>query len=392
MLRIHANVASEPLFETFILMFSLAAAPYLKEGSRGALWAMCLAAGLGAFQRYLGVALMAAGGIVILRREGIQGLPRGALPWLASAAPLAAWIGLHNVPISGTPFGPRELGAMLPLQNIGLGLTKILWWFAPRWGVLDWLILRPWIPILLLSLLLVAINRRRNWLAWLRELSVAAVWPGILFAAVYFLLLAFTVVTADHLDLTSDRYYVVLLPAVLTLIGISLDTLVLSHFANHRRTVLLGLAGLFALWCIYPASGLQAYLRQALIQGEPTNYNIANSAQFREMSVVKAADGILRADPDALVYSNYVNIVWFIFDHPVQPLPFQDESLPRDERLASLAAHYPGWPEMPGYLVWFTPNQYHHIVPPDELATIADLELLFEDETGQIFAVHGPAR
>jgi hypothetical protein len=110
------------------------------------------------------------------------------------------------------------------------------------------------------------------------------------------------------------------------------------------------------------------------------------------MSVVKAAEEILRADPDALVYSNYLNIVWFIFEHPVEPLPFQDESLSRDERLASLAADYLGWPDRPGYLVWFTPNQYHHIVAPDELQTIADLELLFEDETGQIFAVRGPVK
>jgi hypothetical protein len=392
MLRIHANVASEPLFETSILIFSLAAAPYLKNGSQRALWVMCLAAGLGALQRYLGVALIAAAGIVILRRERLRMLPRAILPWLASAAPLAAWTVLHNVPISGTLFGPRELGAMLPLQNIGLGLTKILWWFAPRWGVLDWLILRPWIPIVSLSVFLVAINSRRSWLSWLRQLSAETVWPAVLFGAAYFLLLAFTVVTADHLDLTSDRYYIILLPAVLTLIGISLDTLVVSHFAVHRRSALLGLAGLFALWCIYPVFALQSYLRQAVVQGEPTNYNIANSAQFREMSVVKAAENILQADPAALVYSNYVNIVWFIFDHPVQPLPFQDERLSRDERLASLATNYPSWPVGPGYLVWFTPNQYHHIVPPDELATIADLELLFEDETGQVFAVHGPAR
>jgi hypothetical protein len=110
------------------------------------------------------------------------------------------------------------------------------------------------------------------------------------------------------------------------------------------------------------------------------------------MSVVKEAERILQADPEALVYSNYVNIAWFIFDHPVQPLPFQDESLSRDERLASLTTDYSGWPEEPGYLVWFTPNQYHHIVAPEDLTTIADLEMLFEDETGQIFAVHGPAR
>lgn len=392
MLRIHANVASEPLFETFILAFFLAAARYLKEDSQADLWGMCLAAGLGALQRYLGVALLAVAVIVILQRERMRVTPRTLLPWVVSAMPLGLWVVLHNLPISGAPFGPRELGAMLPVQNISLGLTKILWWFAPRWGVLDWLILRPWIPIALVALFVTAVNSRQTWLSWLTALARPAVWPAMVFGGLYFLLLAFTVVTADHLDLTSDRYYIVLLPVVLAVLWITLDCLVVSRFVGSWRRAPQVLVAFFVLWCVYPLLALQSYLGQALIQGEPTNYNIANSVNFREMSVVRAAEGILEADPDALIYSNYLNIVWFIFQHPVQPLPFQDESLSRDERLTSLATNYRGWPERPGYLVWFTPNQYHHIVPPDELATIADLELLFEDETGQVFAVHGPSQ
>ena len=122
------------------------------------------------------------------------------------------------------------------------------------------------------------------------------------------------------------------------------------------------------VWSVYPVYAVQSYLGQALVQGEPTNYNIANSAQFREMSVVRAAEKILADDPGAVVYSNYVNIVWFIFGHPVQPLPFEDQGLSRAERLEALKRGYAGWPEQPGYIIWFTPNQYHHIVAPDELA------------------------
>jgi len=388
MLRIHANVASEPFFETLILVFLLAAARYLRDGSRRGLWAMCAAAGLATLQRYLGVVLMGVAAIVILRREGPGGMKRGSVPLLASTAPIVAWAVLHNYPISGTLFGPRELGAMLPLQNISLSLTKILWWFVPRWGFLDWLLLRPWLPLLLLAALLIVINTRRDWLAWLHALSGEYVWPALLFAGIYFLLLAFTVVTADHLDLTSDRYYIILLPIVLAAIFITLDRLVLSHLTRSSGVTRYALAGLLAVWLAYPLFAVQSYLRQALVQGEPTNYNIANSVNFRELSVVKAAEQVLQEDPDALVYSNYVNIVWFIFRHPVQLLPFENESLPRDQRLAALEANYPNWPEEPGYIIWFMPNQYHHIVAPDELVTIADLSLLFEDETGQVFAVH----
>jgi len=387
MLRIHANVAPEPLFETLILLFLLAAAGYLHGGSRRDLWVMCAATGLATLQRYLGVGLLAVAAIVVLRREGLHGVLRGAIPWLASAAPIAAWTVLHNYPISGTLFGPRELGAMLPLQNMSLSLTKILWWFIPRWGVLDWLLLRPWLPLLLLAVVLITINTRRDWLTWLGELSRDLVWPGLLLAGLYFLLLAFTVVTADHLDLTSDRYYIILLPVVVALLFISLDRLVLAHFVGSPGRTRAVLTGLLALWSVYPLFALQSYLQQALVQGEPTNYNIANSANFREMNVVKAAQPILDKDPGALVYSNYLNIVWFIYHHPVESLPFQNASLPRDQRVQALKQNFPDWPEHSGYIIWFTPNQYHHIVAPDELVSIADLELLFEDETGQVFSV-----
>ena len=54
MLRIHANVASEPLFETLMLLFFFAAAVYLRQGSRRAVWAMCCLAALASLQRCLG--------------------------------------------------------------------------------------------------------------------------------------------------------------------------------------------------------------------------------------------------------------------------------------------------------------------------------------------------
>ena len=324
---------------------------------------------------------------LIVYRSGIRGIAR-AIPALCVAiAPLGSWVLFHNLPASGTLFGPRQLGAMLPVQNITLSLTKIAWWFIPRFGVLDWLVLHPWSLVIASVAGLMLANRRPNWRIWARTLARSHVWPGLLFSAVYFLMLAFTVVTADHLDLTSDRYYVVLLPFVVAFTFLTLDSLVVPHLHVPPERLQLAVIGVMLVWAVYPLYSVQAYVRAALVQGEPTNYNIANSAHFREMSVVKGAATILARDPDALVYSNYLNIVWFIFHHPVAELPFEDASLPRAERLAALRQNYPAWPPRPGYIVWFTPNQYHHIAAPDELKTIANLRLLFDDDTGQIYSV-----
>jgi hypothetical protein len=387
MLRIHANVASEPLFEALLLGFLFAAAAYLTAGSHRGLWWMCIAAGLAALQRYLGVVLLGLAAIVVLRREGTRGLARSLPPILVSTLPIAVWMIFHNLAATGTLFGPRELGEMLPIQNMGLGLTKILWWFIPRWGPLDWLILRPLIPLAVLVILLLALNNARSWKEWWGAISDALVWPGALFGMLYFVLLAFTVVTADHLDLTSDRYYVVLLPIVTALAFITLDRLILARLTWRPAIKSASLVAALILWAVYPVYAVISYLQLAVVRGEPTNYNIANSAQFREMGVVKAAEPILMQDPDALVYSNYINIVWFIFGHPVDVLPFEPQDLPREERLSALRRDYPNWPEAAGYLIWFTPNQYHHIVSPQELSTIADLRLLYEDETGRVYSV-----
>ncbi len=386
-LRIHANVASEPLFESFTLAFLILAGVFLRSGSATTLWSLFVLAGLATLQRYLGVVLIGVAVVVVLIRDRRVGIRRCALPFLVSVIPIGAWALLHNYPVSGTLFGPRDLGAMYPLLNIELSLTKILWWFMPRIGPLDFLVLHPWIPLVGVAVVLAAINRRPDWRSWMNDLSNIYVWPALLFSVVYFFLLAFTVVTADHLDLTSDRYYVVILPVVVAFILVTLERLVVPHvdLKPTFRPALLG--SLILLWLIYPAYSLQSYLRQALVQGEPTNYNIANSANFREMSVVKAGEGILAADPSGLVYSNYINIVWFIYHHPVQALPFENASLPRAQRLIALKDNYPDWPRQGGYIVWFTPNQYHHIVAPDELATIVDLKLLYADDTGQIYYV-----
>ncbi len=391
-LRIHANVASEPLFITLMLLFFLAAAGYLRTGSKRWLWFMFVLAGLATLQRYLGVVLIGLAVLVVFFKAGWRGLLQSILPGLAAVVPIGLWSVLHNLPLSGGLFGPRLLGEMLPLENISLSLTKILWWFMPLTPPLDQWMERPWIILLALGLVVLILNRSKTaWLDWLKALTNPLVWPGLVFSVVYFFTLAFTVVTADHLDLTSDRYYVIILPVVLVFLFLTIDRLVLNHLDLQRPFGRYAAVAVLLLWFVYPLYSMQEYLRKAWVLGEPSNYNIANSAQYREMGVVKAGQKILAADPTALVYSNYVNIVWFnYYHHPVQQLPFEDTGQPRAQRLVSLQQFYPGWPRQSGYIVWFIPNQYHFYAPPDDLAAIANLKLLYQDKTGQIYYAQAP--
>jgi len=40
-----------------------------------------------------------------------------------------------------------------------------------------------------------------------------------------------------------------------------------------------------------------------------------------------------------------------------------------------------------GYILWFTPNEYLHIASPDELSSLAALELLYTDDDAQVYRV-----
>jgi hypothetical protein len=390
-LRIYANIASEPLFVTFMLIFLFAAARYIKDDSRSMLWLMFSVAGLATLQRYPAIVLIGIAGLVVLFRNRWRGLLRLILPALIATLPIAAWGVFHNLPLSGGLFGPRNFGTMLPLENISLSLTKILWWFMPLTPPLDWLMMRPWILIGAIALLLIIINKRIHWMNWLMSLANGYIWPAMIFSVVYFFTLAFTVVTADHLDLTSDRYYVVILPVVLIFLFITFDELVLRHF-NLRHSLSPYLLTLLVLLCfVYPVYSLQGYLRDAWTAGEPSNYNIANSVDFRTRAVTVQGQKILANDSSTLLYTNYVNIVWFLFlGHPVKELPFVNPELSREQQIAALELHYPNWPPQSGYILWYEPNQYHNVAGPDVLSAIANIKVLFQSKTGGVYYVQAP--
>jgi 4-amino-4-deoxy-L-arabinose transferase-like glycosyltransferase len=388
MIRIYANVASDPLFVTFMVLFFLAAGRYLESASPRSLWSMFLLVGLAMLQRYLGVVLLGAAGLVVLSRRGWRGIPGIILPALLSVLPLSTWL-LHNYLGFGTLFGGREYNKMWPLENISRSLTKMLHWFIPYAPWIKELLLRPWIVLLPLVILIVLLNVRQGerWRTWWRSLTGVHVWPALLSSLVYYLLLAFTVNTIDHRDLTSDRYYIILFPVILAFLLLSWDQLLAPYMNKGRifQYVML-LAGL--AWFVYPLYNLQEYLRLSLVNGEPSNYNIYNSRYFMELPVLKEGRRLAEAYPEAAIYSNYANLLWFQYKRPIRVSPADGQGPDQSARRADLRAKYAGWPgSESGFLIWFLPNEYKYLAEPKDLARIANLQLIYQDESGEIYRV-----
>ena len=390
-LRVYANVFSEPIFLAFVLVFLFAAALYLEKTSRRALWLMTFMAALSFNLRYVGVVLIAVLGLLILYKEGWRALPRAVALGTLAFLPTGLWVYFHNYRQYGLWFGPRMTDQFFPLENVSLMLTKSFNWFVPLHPMLLPLLMRPWIILLAIFFVLVLINKKQNWAEWAKSIaSNRYLMPSLLLTVLYLTMMAFTVNTIDHRDLSSDRYYVIIFPVLLAVLMMTLDKLILSHVNLPWPRIQMALGALFLFSLAYPIFSVQEYIRKALIYGEPTSYNVHNTVALANLPLFKAAHEIVDKDPNALLYSNYAPMTWFQFQRPMGTLPFQDASLPQIDKLAALKKDFSWWPPtLPVYIVWFTPNEYTHYAPPENLETIVDMQLLYQDENGQVFIVTG---
>jgi hypothetical protein len=387
-LRIHANISSDPFYLTLTLGFLVSVHRYITEKSYSAFAWMVLFSVLGPLQRYVGLAITVTAEVVILveNRESMRRLLRdGLILGFASILPIAWWLIGHNILTYGSLYGvgPQVVDVWM---NTSLALTKMLHWFVPYLSVLMPILTRPLIPLGALAVVLLVMNRkdRENGRAWLGSFAAPTVYPTMVYAFVYFIALSLTVVTADHRDLFSDRYYVILLVPTAILIFFTFDKLVLPHLNISLRQVHIGLVTLFVFWSIYPFFSFREYLLESRELGEPSGANMFNNRAYHEMTVVTEMQRLREEQPDKTFYTNYSDAVWFYTRRPVIPSP-----IVADNPIET----YAGWPfDQPGYIIWFEPNEYKHYLPPEKIAEFADVQLIYQGTGGKIYQVQARLR
>jgi len=382
-LRIHATISSDPFYLTLTLLFLIAVDGYIRERSYHSYAWMVIFSVLAPLHRYVGLAITATAGIVILieNRKSIRTLLRdGLILGILSILPITWWLIVHNVMTYGSLWGlssqPVDVG-----ENISLAFTKMLHWFVPYLSFLMPIFMRPWLPLGFLVLLLLLLNRNKMEYgrAWIQSLTTPPVYPTMVYAVIYFIAVALTAVTGDHRDLFSDRYYVILLVPTAILISLTFDKLVLPHLNLSSRQAQTALALVFVLWSMYPIYSTTEYLLEARELGEPSGGNMFNSHVYREMPIVAQLQKLRAQHPQVTFYSNYVDAVWFYTRQPVSLLPFVDDDAP---------SVYAGWPhDQPGYIIWFEPNEYKHYLAPDKIAEFAYVKLIYEGKGGKIYYV-----
>lgn len=381
-LRIHSVISSDPLYLTMVLGFVLAVERY-RKGSYIAFLVMLLLSALAPLQRYIGLALGATAGLIVLiehRESPRVWLRDGFLLGLGTVLPIAWWLVVHNVMTYGSLWGLDSQVVDMG-TNLSLGLTKMLHWFVPYLAFLMPLLLRPWIIVLASIGIVILLNRKSGEAVreWAKALSAKSAYPVLLHALVYFTAVTVTAITADHRDLYSDRYYFLLLVPVLIFLLITFDRLILPHLRLLTQQAKFGLVILFALWSVYPLYTMQEYVRESSRDGEPSSYNMFNDRVYNEMDLIAETQKLREREPQAVFYSNYVDAVWFHTRKPMLLLPV----VKKDP-----TAGYGDWPRnKPGYIIWFEPNEYKHYVSPDVIQEFADLKLVYAGKGGKIYYV-----
>ncbi|HVF25298.1 MAG TPA: hypothetical protein VNA23_05370 [Anaerolineales bacterium] len=384
-LRIHSGISSDPLYLTLTLGFLVAVHGYITKRSYHAFAWMLLFSVLAPLQRYVGLAVAVTAEVVVLveNRRSIKTFLRdGFVLGLFSVLPIAWWLLVHNIMTYGSLWGTSGERTVDVLKNTELALTKMLHWFVPYISFLMPVLVRPFIILGALALVLYLLDRKNSGIgrSWVKAFTTASIYPSMVHAVIYFAAVALTIITDDHRDLFSDRYYVILLVPTAIFILVTFDTLIMPHLKSRPQQVGYVMAFALALWALYPLYGIKEYIVRARTEGEPSGFNMYNNRTYQEMDLVAEMVNLREIQPNATFYSNYADAVWFYTRRPVSILPLKDVPNPVE--------FYSGWPfDMPGYIIWFEPNEYKHYLSPPKIADFAAVELIYEGDGGKIYSV-----
>ena len=382
LIKISANIASDPFFMLIVIFFLMSLCSYLSTGHNKYLILAGILIVVGCSQRYAGLSLVPGGGLVCIykNRNKISHAIRLALFFvIPTATPIFLWGYLHNYPINRTVFGARI--QYMQLLNFVTGSEKLLNWFIPTE------IITRASPLLLYAVILgsmIYAIYKTDTADFLSRISSSSVIPHIAFLFIYIGVLIFNI-TPELQGLETDRAHIILLPSLLIILFSAASSLIKAarvRFGTVRSNIVVII--LILIWSIYPVSKTYIYVQRSIINGDISSYNSLNKASIKEISFTRYLSGLETKDKH--FYSNGEAAVWFILRVQVHSLPLRNSS--RNPSLTYLDQHYNGWPGQgnEGYLIWFNSFSYkEYLATPEELSTIANLNKIYSDEDGSIY-------
>jgi len=376
-----SNIGTDLLFVLSILCFYLLSQDFLVRKRLLTLTWLALLAAFASLLRWVGLSMTVA--LVILvwiayhsdwRKALIYSLTFGVL----GSLPVMIWSLLRNYLMYGTLVGYFNSATISIPGNLSYFYSKMSQWFVPV-QVTNRIPLFVFLLAALAALLV--INKKADWLRWVRRFILPAILAVFVFSLVYLVSVSATGITADHADYYDDRYPAPLYFSLLIALFVTLDELVLIHIHSHKKVADFIIVVLFTAWAIYPLTLIYKFTLRSLENGVMA-YNLYNTKAFHEAGLVKYLQSF-PLEEDAILYSNITEAVYLFTGRTVKLSPQDPKNYYADPD--TLQEYYQNWPpESKAYLIWFETNEKRNYYAPSSLRIISSMKKLYEDPDGMM--------
>jgi hypothetical protein len=206
------------------------------------------------------------------------------------------------------------------------------------------------------------------------------------FFILYFGVLVFNISYYEVRFPYMDRIHIIILPALLALIFLTIRELAPSYLRNLSPQNLEILSILvFLIWLTFPIYNIQKYMQKAYSQGDVSEFNMYNIPVLRDSGISEQFSS--QPIGDQKVYSNYEAAAWFITRQQITRLPFDDSKAKRIDVQEALK-EFPDWPgkDGNGYVIWIKALSFKpYVLSPEQLTERADFQLLYSSKAGDIY-------
>ena len=372
-------VGSDYVHLMFAIVFILLAGYYIEHNNPRIFLAMFIVGMLAALQRYIGIASIATGIMVIFffSKENLRRRIVRSLGMSLSAVPAGIWLVITS----------RVVGRRPPIgfaDNFETFSKAVLDWFLQTNAIkssLQFYIAGLWIFIAGLILLVLFSSRRK-------PLSSFAI-PILMYGAVYLLAL-FGSASVTYFNKLEGRFLLPLYIPFVTLLVLAANALM--QFADKiksqamRHIITIGIVGTLV---VVAGSLLRITLPLVLDShrtGAPGE-NVFNTKDWRENSVMNYW---LAHEPqeDYILFSNYCDGISFYTWHSCHYSPgkfsgpYGKEEIPAAQYASELFAS-----GQDVYIIWIEPNAYTYYYPVEELTSIANIQPIFTSKDGGIYSL-----
>jgi len=390
---IYAMTWSECLFVPLVVLSLVCAERYRESRSVVMLLMMVVSTALACLTRYIGVALVPTGILVIMLAPEANlrtRLLRAGGFAVFSLAPLGFWL-LRNYQQAGTLSGNRFHPVFELVTNIILLVTSMLSWYEPlglavksasgagaQGAKSASLSINLFVALVGVCALAAALALSRPARTRLSRGIRAVLWhhqPTAIFVAVYSAVLVLLAARGASSFVDQRLLSPLYVPATVLLLKLAYRVLGQDRVAPAALSRRLPLV-LLSLWLCFPL----AWVLRSTARRYENGAGGYNTRIWRESNTIAQARRLPSADSGNYLYSNGRDVLWALAHVSASWVPSRTEVALGDLRGR--------WPASPATVVWFDSITWRkHLFSVDELGEIADVERVARLDDGSVYRV-----